>query len=190
MPKEYLKGIDIPRGNILDRNLIPLTNRTKEIYIVLKPLYLRGKDNDIENIAQALNLNANKLKREIEFNKTPIIMPCTQYEKNSLDKLKSQGVSFIHSLKRYSDQSVAKHVTGYINKIDNTGNTGIEKYFQDTLKLSSSNSVGVVTDAKDNLVAGLGYRIIEPEEKNQLNVKLTIDYHIQKIAETYWKKAA
>lgn len=183
------KGIDIPRGNILDRNFIPLTNRTEEIYIVLKPLYLRRQDSDITYIAQILKLDAAKLKREIEFYKTPIILPCTQYEKNALKELNSQGITFIHTLKRYSEESVAKHVTGYINKIDNAGNTGIEKYFQDTLKLSSNNTVGVVTDAKNNLVEGLGYRIIEPEEKTQLNVKLTIDYHIQKIAENVLKKS-
>ncbi|HPU41435.1 MAG TPA: penicillin-binding transpeptidase domain-containing protein [Acetivibrio clariflavus] len=183
------KSIDIPRGNILDRNLIPLTNRTEEIYIVLKPLLLRGRDSDIANIAQVLELNVSKLKREIEFNKTPIILSCTQSQKDSLADLKIQGISFIHSLKRYSKESVAKHVTGYINQIDNTGKTGIEKYFQATLKLSYKNSIGVVTDAKNNLVAGLGYRFIEPEETNQLNVKLTIDYHIQKIAENVLEKS-
>jgi len=183
------KGIDIPRGNILDRNMIPLTNRTEELYVVIKPLHLRGKDSDIANIAQILNLDEKKLKREIEFNKNPIVLSCTQYEKESLEELKSQGISFIHALKRYTGQSVAKHVIGYISNMDNTGKTGIEKYFQDTLKLSSNSSIGVVTDARHNLVAGLGYRIIEPEVTSQLNVKLTIDYHIQKIAERVLEKS-
>jgi len=183
------KNIDIPRGNIFDRNFIPITNRTKEIYLVIKPLYLRGDKSKISNIAGILNLNSVELKREIEFKKEPIILPCTQYQKDLLDKLKTQGISFVYSLKRYSDQSVAKHVTGYINKIDNTGKTGIEKYFQDTLKLSSTSSVGVITDAKNNLVAGLGYRFIESEASESLNVKLTVDYHIQKIAETVLKKS-
>ncbi len=183
------KSIDIPRGNILDRNMIPLTNRTKEIFCVIKPLYLREKASEIANISEVLNLEFNKLTREIEFKKDPIIVPCTQFEKDSLDKLETQGISFVHSLVRYSDKSVAKHVTGYINKIDNTGKTGIEKYFQDTLKLSSRSSVGVVTDAKNNLVVGLGYRFIEPEDSKQLNVKLTINYHIQKTAENVLKKS-
>lgn len=183
------KSIDIPRGNILDRNMIPLTNRNIEIFCVIKPLYLRKKTSEIASISEILNLEINKLTREIEFKKDPIIVPCTQFEKDSLDKLKTQGISFIYSLIRYSDQSVAKHVTGYINKIDNTGKTGIEKYFQDTLKLSSKSSVGVVTDAKNNLVAGLGYRFIDPEDTKQLNVKLTLNYHIQKTAENVLKKS-
>ncbi|NLL04307.1 MAG: peptidoglycan glycosyltransferase [Clostridiaceae bacterium] len=183
------KSIDVPRGNILDRNMIPLTNRTKEIFCVIKPLYLWEKTSEIASISKILNLEANKLKREIEFKKDPIIVPCSQFQKDSLDKIKTQGISFIYSLKRYDDQSVAKHVTGYINKIDNTGNTGIEKHFQDTLKLNSNSSVGVVTDAKDNLVTGLGYRFIEPKDSNQLNVKLTLNYHIQKTAENVLKKS-
>ncbi len=182
-------NIDIPRGNILDRNYIPITNRTKEINILLKPLYLREKEDETAHIAHILDIDFNKLKREIDFKKTPIILSCNQREKDALTKLNSQGISFINSLKRYNENSIAKHVTGYINKIDKTGQTGIEKYFQDTLKLDSTSSVGVITDAKNNLVSGLGYRFIEPEKVPKLNVKLTVDYHIQRIAEDVLEKS-
>lgn len=180
--------IDFPRGNILDRNLIPITNRTKEINLVLKPLYLREKDGEITSIAEILGLEFSSLKRSLEFRKSPLIITCNQYEKDALTKLNSQGISFINSLKRYSENSVAKHITGYINEVDKTGQTGLEKYFQDTLMLDSKSSVGVITDAKNNLVTGLGYRFIESETEKKLNVKLTLDYHIQKIAEDVMKK--
>ncbi len=181
-------NIDIPRGDILDRNFIPITNRTKEINVLLKPLYLRDNKEETSRIAEILNLSYDKLSREIDFKKTPIILSCSQREKDALAELNSQGISFINSLKRYSENSIAKHVTGYINKIDKTGQTGIEKYFQDTLRIDSTSSVGVITDAKDNLVSGLGYRFIEPEKVSKLNIKLTLDYHIQKIAEDVLKK--
>lgn len=180
--------IDFPRGNILDRNLIPITNRTKEIYLVLKPLYLREKEGEIASIAEILGLELSSLKRDLEFRKSPLIITCNQHEKDALTKLNLQGISFINSLKRYSENSVAKHITGYINEVDKTGQTGLEKYFQDTLKLNSKSSVGVITDAKNNLVTGLGYRFIESETEKKLNVKLTLDYHIQKIAEDVMKK--
>ncbi|WP_010252281.1 peptidoglycan D,D-transpeptidase FtsI family protein [Acetivibrio cellulolyticus] len=181
--------IDFPRGDILDRNSIPLTNRTKEIYVVLKPIYLREKESEMASIAEILGLELSGLKRDIAFRKSPMIMTCSQYEKDALTKLNSQGISFINSLKRYSENSVAKHLTGYINEIDKTGQTGLEKFFQDTLKLNSKSSVGVITDAKNNLVTGLGYRFIEPEPVNKLSVKLTLDYHIQRIAEDVMKKS-
>lgn len=187
---QRISDIDIyfPRGNILDRNLIPITNRTKEIFCVLKPLYLREKEEEIASIAEILGLEYGSLKRDLEFRKSPLIITCNQHEKDALAKLNIQGISFINSLKRYSENSVAKHITGYINEVDKTGQTGLEKYFQDTLMLNSKSSVGVITDAKNNLVTGLGYRFIEPETEKKLNVKLTLDYHIQKIVEDVMKK--
>jgi len=50
-------------------------------------------------------------------------------------------------------------------------------------------SVGVITDAKNNVLPGLGYRLNQTNPKaKKLNIKLTLDYHIQKIAETAMEK--
>ena len=47
-------------------------------------------------------------------------------------------------------------------------------------------TIGIVTDATAKYISGLGYRIIDPNTFNtekKLNIKLTIDWHIQKIVE-------
>jgi len=57
--------------------------------------------------------------------------------KRNTYKRKVQGISFIHSLERYDENTLAKHVLGYLNKIDIRGETGIEKAYDSYLKLNS-----------------------------------------------------
>lgn len=180
--------VQVPRGNILDKNFIPLTNRTKKVDVIIKPLYLRGNEKAIYDIANILEVNYTQLKRQIDMKKEPILIESGEDKKNHIIKENIHGISFINSLKRYDSNSPAKHVLGYLNKIDKTGETGIEKAYEKILKVNAQSSVGVITDARDNLVQGLGYRFMKSEEKKQLNVKLTLDYHIQEIAEEVMDK--
>lgn len=176
--------IEKPRGNILDRNGIPFTNRTEKFSIVLKPLYLKGKEGDLKKICEILELDFYKIRGQIEIKKGPIMFETDESKKNAIMKLNIQGVSAVNSLKRYDDDSLAKHVLGYLNKIDQVGQTGIEKFYEDALAYDKENTIGVIIDAQNNPVQGLGYRLFRPAGKNEkLNVKLTLDYHIQKIVE-------
>lgn len=178
-----------PRGGILDRNGIPLTNRKVNAEIVLKPLFLRDRMGDVEQICQILGIEFNKIRREIEVKKEPILIDTEQEKKNMVLSLQIQGVSAVNSLERYDKDTLAKHVIGYLNRVDQIGETGIEKSFEDLLKLNSESSVAVITDARDNLLQGLGYRIIsKDDEKNKNNVRLTLDYHIQKVVEEVMKE--
>jgi len=54
--------VDVPRGNILDRNLIPLTNRKKKVDVVIQPLYLKDNSSDLQKISNILGLNFNEIK--------------------------------------------------------------------------------------------------------------------------------
>ena len=172
------------RGNILDANFIPFTNRVNEVYVVIKPLQLRGNENAIKKIANILKIESGQFKRLIDFKKEPIIYQSDNNTKNLLIKENIPGISFINSLKRYDDRnSIAKHVIGYLNKADGVGQAGIEKSYNDILNLNIKSSIGIVTDARENFVEGLGYRFINPLNHEKLHVKLTLNYHIQKIAE-------
>lgn len=171
------------RGNILDTNSIPLTNRVNKVYVVIQPLYLKGNEKAIKKIADILEINYSQLKRVIELKKEPIIYQSDNYTKDLLKKEQLPGISFINSLKRHDKNSVAKHVLGYLNKTDGIGQVGIEKSYDDILQLNAKSSIGIVRDAKENLVLGLGYRLINPLEHKKLHLKLTLNYHIQKIAE-------
>ncbi|MCX7843533.1 MAG: penicillin-binding transpeptidase domain-containing protein [Clostridia bacterium] len=176
---------EMPRGNILDRNGIPFTNRSKKISVAIKPLILRSRLGDIEKISNILELNEQEIKREIDIMRQPIIIETTSEKSQELLKTGVEGVSVIHSLKRYdSGKSLAKHVLGYLNGVDLYGETGIEKHYEQYLKLKGQNSMSVYTDAKSNVIPGIGYRVARTDKSHEKNsVILTIDYHIQRIVE-------
>lgn len=177
-------SVEKPRGNILDRNGIPFTNRTKKYTIVMKPLYLKDHEEDIIRVGDILDLDSYQLQKQLEINPQPILMEASEEQKEALRSMKLEGISIINSLKRYDDSAIARHVTGYLNKRDQVGQTGIEKAFEKDLNENRKSTIGVIMDARNNLVAGLGYRIQKDEgEGKKLDVCLTLDYHIQRIAE-------
>ncbi|AUG57206.1 peptidoglycan D,D-transpeptidase FtsI family protein [Acetivibrio saccincola] len=182
---QRISSLDIKshRGNILDTNSIPFTNRVNEVFVVIKPLNLKGNEKAIKIIANILNVNPGELKRLVDFKKEPIIYMTDNNTKTILIKERLPGISFINSLKRHDNSGIAKHVTGYLNKADGIGQTGIEKSYDQVLNLNSKSSIGMVTYPSDNFLAGLGYRFLNPVNYKKLHVKLTLNYHIQKIAE-------
>lgn len=176
--------VELPRGDIYDRNKIPLTNRNKKVSIALKPLYLRNRPDDSDRICDALQLNREEVIKDIEAKRQPVIIESSPERAQEVMKLNIEGVTVIHSLKRYDDSSVARHVLGYLNGADKFGETGIEKHYESQLKYRSENSMSVYTDARSNLIEGLGYRIIRSNRTDEkTDIILTLDYHIQKIVE-------
>jgi penicillin-binding protein 2 len=179
------------RGNILDRNGIPLTNRSEKHIIVLKPLILKKYEyeNDLHRICQILDIDFQDFKEEVEKKKQPILLDIDEERKNAIKDLNFRGVSIINSLNRYDINSIAKHVLGYVNKIDGNGESGLESFYNKTLSCDSWHALGVVTDRRNNILQGMGYRLISYQGENRkLNLRLTIDYHIQKIVEDVMDK--
>ncbi len=177
-------SIEKPRGNIVDRNGISFTNRTRKYTAVLQPLYFSGNDDLLETICDILRLDLDTLKKEIRNKTRPVLVEIDEARKENLLALDINGVSVIHSLKRYDSGSIARHIVGYLNKSDEIGQAGAEKLFEDALQDNNSSSIEVITDAGRNLVEGLGYRITkESADAGLLDVKLTLDYHIQRIVE-------
>ena len=181
--------IEKPRGDILDRNLIPFTNRNEKVSIVLKTLYLKDMEEDLLKVCQALDLNFYDTRRTLQLKREPVFLEIDKEKKDRIVDMGVNGVSIINSLKRYDDESTARHVLGYLNRVDQVGEAGIEKHYEDILRYDREDAVSVTTDARNNLVQGLGYRLLKlPAESKRLNVKLTLDYHIQAIVENVMKR--
>ncbi|KNY24879.1 peptidoglycan D,D-transpeptidase FtsI family protein [Pseudobacteroides cellulosolvens] len=181
--------IEKPRGSIVDRNFIPFTNRAVESSLVLEPLLLRGKNEYIQKLSGALGINVEKLKGEIACKKVPIIMEIQPEKIDEAHSLKGRGVSVLNKLKRYGEYSLLAHVLGYLNKTDHVGAAGLEKFYDNDLKASNENSIRIVTNANDKILQGIGCRIKRAgTDGGMLGVKLTVDYHIQKITEDIMAK--
>jgi len=177
--------IESSRGDFLDKNGINLTSRTPKITAVLKPALLRGQVQVVEQICKLVGLDTDKTKDKIQRYNTPILIDIDQETKVILTEMKLEGVSFINSLSRYNTDTKAKHLLGYLNKIDKIGSIGLERLYEKTLNYGNEDLLTVITDGNNDVLDGLGYRIIKDEDKKnkKLDIKLTIDYHIQNIIE-------
>lgn len=85
---------------------------------------------------------------------------------------------------RYDKNNLLTHVIGYINRSENKGEYGIEKVFDDILKFNDQYSIFLEMDNKRKIIPGAGFAVVDNKKSSYPNgVKLTIDYHIQKIVE-------
>ncbi len=175
--------IESVRGDFVDKNGIRLTSRTPGITAVLKPALLKDNLLAVEEICRLVGLDEDKTKEKILRYNTPILVEIDSETKTILADMKIEGVSFINSLKRYNTDTKAKHLLGYLNKVDDIGSNGLEKLYEKTLNYGNQEMLAVITDGNNDLLKGLGYRIIKDESNKKLDIKLTIDYHIQNIIE-------
>lgn len=179
--------LDIERGNIYDRNMIPFTGREIKKYIIAYPDYIQDKNavasiisklssKSTEGILKELNSHAGALEYIYEKENDDLL--------NIIEAGKLKGVIAIEKKHRYSDESIGRHVIGYISKSDKNGEMGIERSMDNYLSSASGKSLIAVVDSSKKIIPGLGFRKVETNS-NGLNygVKLTLDYHIQKIVE-------
>ncbi len=177
--------IESSRGDFLDRSGIKLTGRTQKITAVLKPAQLRTQGQAITQICRVLGLDPDTTAEEIQRKNTPILVEVDKETKAVLSSMDIEGISFINSLNRYNTDTKAKHILGYLNKVDRVGSIGLEKLYEKTLNFGKEDRIAVITDGSNELLNGLGYRLIKAEDKknSKLDIKLTLDYHIQEIVE-------
>lgn len=176
--------IDSPRGKILDRNGIPFTDRSVRSTVVIKPSYFKENTDELKSVCEILAIDFHQTQKRIQDLSSPIVVDAESDRAEKVKELELKGISTIYSFQRYGDGSLAKHVLGYLNRVDQVGQAGIERYYDEELKYAGENTVGIITDAKNNLLEGLGYRLVKYQgTESRFSVQLTLDYHIQKLVE-------
>jgi len=167
------------RGEIYDRNMIPLTNTVKRDYIIVKKPY---EDELLYLLSQVSGLERNTLISY--FNKSDNIeVMIRNYNEEIIEELISKrGVSLIEREIRYYNSSIANHTIGYINKSRNEGEAGLEKYFNEELTKNREYKIGSIVDAKNEIIPGMGY-IVFKNGKEKMNIVTTLDFKIQRIIE-------
>lgn len=184
--------VDINRGAIYDRNMIPFTDREIKKTVIVYPAYIQNKQASIETISKACGIPEATVASRINGSSDTVEF-ISQYMDNEylrlIESSRLKGVIAVEKELRYSPSGIAKHAIGYISKTDKKGQMGIEKSMNSFLSGSASDSIIAVVDSSKNIIPGLGFRKVEVN-KDGLNysVKLTLDYHIQKIVEDVMKK--
>ncbi len=173
--------ISANRGEILDRNQIPFTDRDYQNIIIAYPYFINNKNTTSDIISKATGID--KLKVLAKLQQSGDIAEFESKSQNEyINTIKSgkvQGVLSVERLERYSINGLARHIIGKIDS-NNIGESGLEKKFDNLLKGDGSDSVVAVVDSGKNVIPGLGIRRVQSDNDNIL---LTIDYHIQKILE-------
>lgn len=175
------------RGEIYDRNLIPLTDNDEKSCLIIMPQLIDNAEETSKLISENIGLDYNILLRDIK-EKKPMSFIIDEEKINIIKNKLPKGISITKTTSRYGENSIARHIIGYTNS-DNVGQSGIEKGFDDYLKRNGYQSISVFKDPFNIAIPGLGLRAVETfSNKIKTNVKLTIDYHFQNIIEKAFEK--
>ncbi|WP_026894139.1 peptidoglycan D,D-transpeptidase FtsI family protein [Clostridiisalibacter paucivorans] len=167
------------RGVIFDRNLIPLTNRERHNTIFIIRDLVKNNDEVLNYLEKEFHI---KRKSIINENKA-VVEYAVNKDISNIERY--PGVFTENIVERYSDDNILSHVIGYINESENRGETGLERVYNDILVSNSDYGKLIFqTDGKKRIIPGAGYLgTFKRDLRIPNGVKLTIDYHIQKIVE-------
>lgn len=190
------KTINSKRGSVLDRNGNVLAASISVETLTASPVDVQKNDIGINEISVGLSeiigddyeSIAKKLNQKLSY-----VVVKKKLDKEVADKVREYlkdkeitGFTLVSDTKRYYPyDSLASHVIGFTGT-DNQGLTGIELEYDNYLK----GSAGRLVTAKDAAGSEMPFdyeRLIDPEDG--LNVVLTIDENIQRIADKYLEQA-
>ncbi len=177
------------RGLIVDRNGIVLADNSEVYAVYLRCRLLGDADKTAEVLAETLDMDENALKEKIRTHATSEITVKKKVNKSAIVKLKEYnlpGVYFTTDSKRvYPYGDMLCQILGYTS-VDGAGQSGLELKYDEYLKgydgeiLYESDLTGVDIDGKSA-------RYIRATDG--LNVRLTIDYEIQRICDAVTQAA-
>jgi len=187
---------DVPvepkRGTIYDRNGEPLAISATVDTVVASLPDITDVENTAELLAQALNLDVEKLLQTLTDAKNKkkasiyIKRKISDEESEAVRKLNLKGVYFTKETKRfYPERNLASHILGFVG-IDSQGLDGIELKYDKYLKGTPGRIVSETDAMSRELPFGVD-KYIPPQDGYDL--QLTIDKVIQHIAERELEKA-
>ncbi len=181
--------IKIVRGNIYDRNMIPFTNVEEKVHVIVVPNLIKDIGKTIEILSALTEVDKDELKSKLEV-KTPLSFVVDDMNIKDIESTNTNpGIKVFKLNKRYGEKSFARHLIGYVNAKDQSGVSGLEKIFNKQLSMDKYQNIAMIGDAVKRFIPGLGYRVTNYMSESQYNgVKLTIDFHIQRIIEEMMDK--
>lgn len=186
------------RGEILDRNQMPLAINAAASQIGVVPDFLEDKDANISELAEHLFLSEDEIKEELDASwvESDYFVPLQTVSETN-DSLIEEvehipGVSINESSGRtYPSGKASGHLTGYVGTIteeeleeqkdnkyedgDIIGKRGLEQLYEDKLRGKDGAKISIITEEdteEDNVLT-------EKEAKDGENIHLTIDVNLQ-----------
>ncbi|CAH1204574.1 Stage V sporulation protein D [Paenibacillus allorhizoplanae] len=177
-------GFAPKRGEIQDRNGLTLTYSMSTPTLVAIPIQIKDAHATAAKLAEVLDGNEEDIykqitKKEMQNYIKPSGRKITIEKAQEVRNLQLPGIIVAEDNKRYYPYgSLAAHILGFAG-IDK-GLTGIESKYNSQLTGIAGN-IAYMTDAAGRKLAGTTDTYTAP--KDGLNVKLTIDSHLQSVME-------
>jgi stage V sporulation protein D (sporulation-specific penicillin-binding protein) len=173
------------RGEILDREGIPLAYNISTPTVYAVPVQVKEKQKTAQQLAPLLGMTEEKLmalltKKSMSVKLQPGGRKITMELAASIRDLQLPGIVVAEDSKRYYPYGdLAAHILGFTG-IDNQGITGVENIYDNLLKGIAGN-ISYLSDAGGRLMPGSSEKYSAPQDG--LNLQLTIDKQIQSITE-------
>lgn len=196
---------DIPRGNILDRQLNSLLGSGIKDRIVIFPSLMHSPQQVADELATLLQVPTEEILNH--FAKGSGILPydITLHQQRSVKEQNWPGVMVQGVHYRYHHQPLAVHLTGHVGKIpseetlqqlstqstklyqldDLVGQMGLERYYEQELKAGEPQRlVRAFTDAAGTMLVGMGLKLeVNKVDSGRRDLVTTLDGRIQRIVE-------
>ncbi len=123
---QVISGEEYYRGEILDRNLLSLTDSGIRPALVAFPTLMTSVSEAAAQLEKVLGVEANTMitvirKGQDTFgSRTPVVLKknLTEAEVKKLDAAVIPGITVVPMKNRYGSGAVAKHIVGYVNSIN------------------------------------------------------------------------
>lgn len=196
---------EVPRGRILDRNLLPLSGERWEDRIVVFPEALEDRAVVARELAGILGLDLKEVQNYLEGSPRYLPYRVSGLQAAAIESRGWQGVMVLPVQGRYGQRPLAAQTVGHLGRFssweefsarsreskktyrfnDLIGKTGLERYYEEDLKgLRPQRAVRVYADAGGRLLGGPAFELEESlVDRARRDVVLTVDLRIQQIVE-------
>ncbi len=189
--QKFFAEVEGERGEIFlkDKNggLYPLAINKDWQMVYICPPEIENKEEAAQKLAQILGLEENEIKQKIDREESLFEIIKTKLSEEEMVQLKDLEIAGVYSKKffgRYYPQNeLASKVVGFLGGED-LGQYGIEGYYDSFLRGEAEFQEG----GRNAWVDLFLYNREEPDQG--LDIVLTIDYHIQSMAEELLKETA
>lgn len=185
------------RGEILDRNLFPLTGSQSSLALYcLTSLIETGSGSDdcsctARILAPILGRKTadieQQLKQALEQDSGWVRLAegLDSRQQNQINSLKHPALITVPINKRYRDDGFCAHLIGYLGGGENPrGVSGVERIYDELLRRDPPQAQLIaIHDARGAAISGLMYKIRREQQDEKSAVVLTIDSRVQTLAE-------
>ncbi|MBU7007931.1 peptidoglycan D,D-transpeptidase FtsI family protein [Phosphitispora fastidiosa] len=184
-----------PRGQILDRNLIPMVSCHEADRVIVFPWNLKDRDREARLLADVLGMDVSQIMEYFTSKARMIQQDLTSVQADELKSLSLPGIIVAKAKIRERKPVLAAHTLGFLGigetRVSWEGKMGIEALYNSELKGAVPRSAArVFLDAKGKIISGLGLRLEEKTIDNERkDVVLTIDRQIQEAVEQAMERA-